>query len=110
MMPNQDIIISCTRCTINVPIAQTTYNNGGKSLICFNCYNQVVKGSGPERIMQNADLPERVNYNCLSCGFKFSRGASFQFGGKCFNCGKQAVQAEATKQMIARERKSLLDY
>ena len=109
MMPNQDIVISCTRCTLNVPIAQTTYDNNGKNLICFNCYNHVVKGIQPDKIVQTAQV-DRVNYSCLSCHFKFSRNASFQFGGKCFNCGKHAVQAEATQQVVARDRKSLLDY
>ena len=109
MIPNQDIIISCTKCTLNVPIAQTTYDRNGKNLICFSCYNLVAKGGSPEKIIQNAQV-ERVNYECLSCHFKFSRNAEFQFGGKCFNCGKKAVQAENTQKVIARDRKSLLDY
>ena len=107
---NQDVVISCTRCTSSVPIGQTTYDINGKNLICFNCYNKIVRGAKPDRLVQSAEMPERLNYTCLACGFKFSRAVAFQFGGHCFNCGKPSVQREETKQIVMRDRKSLLDY
>ncbi len=110
MSLNQDVIISCTRCTVNVPIGQTTYENNTRNLICFNCYNKLAKGQEPDRLVQTAEVPEKTAYKCLSCGFKFSRTRNFQFGGHCFNCGKAAVQAEETKQVLFKDRKSLLDY
>lgn len=110
MVPNQDVIISCTRCTVNVPIGQTTYESNTKNLICFNCYNKLAKGTQPDRVVQTAEGPDRLTYKCLSCGFAFSRAKSFQFGGHCFNCGKTKVQREETKEIVLRDRKSLLDY
>ena len=107
---NQDVVVSCTRCANSVPIGHTTYDSNGKNLICFNCYNKLVKGIKPDRVVQSAEIPDRVKYNCLSCGFKFSRTITFHFGGHCFNCGKSAVQREETKQVLVRDRKSLLDY
>lgn len=110
MVHDQDVIISCTRCTINVPIGQTTYENNSKNLICFNCYNKIIKGVRPDKIIQSADMPDKTDYKCLACGFRFTRARNFQFGGHCFNCGKSAVQMEETKQVLVRDRKSLLDY
>ena|SRR3989338_1491841 len=110
MVPNQDVIISCTRCTINVPIGQTTYENNSKNLICFNCYNKIARGVQPDKLIQSAELPEKIDYKCIACGFNFSRGREFSFGGHCFNCGKATVQIQETKQVIAKDRKSLLDY
>jgi len=98
MVPDQDVIISCTRCTINVPIGQTTYETNSRNLICFNCYNKLARGLQPDKIIQSA------------CSYKFSRSREFQFGGRCFHCGKAAVQVEETKQILAKDRKSLLDY
>ena len=110
MMPNQDVIISCTRCTVNVPIGQTTYENNSKNLICFNCYNKLARGTQPDRIIQTSEAPERLSYKCLSCGSKFSRSREFSFGGQCFHCGKTTVQMEETRQILSKDRKSLLDY
>lgn len=110
MVPNQDVIISCTRCTANVPIGQTTYENNSKNLICFNCYNKIARGVEPDRVVQTLQAPDRIAYKCLACGFGFSRTKTFQFGGHCFNCGKATVQREETKQFVLRDRKSLLDY
>src|SRR3989338_74382 len=92
--PNEESIISCTRCSINVPISQTTYENSSKNLICFECYNKMARGQQPERIILHAESPYKVDYKCMSCGFKFSRGKEFAFGGRCFNCGKASVQTE----------------
>ncbi len=110
MIPNQDVVISCTRCTVNVPIAQTTYDGSGRNLICFNCYNKIAKGIEPDKVVQTAEVPDKISYKCLSCGFKFARSSSFHFGGHCFNCGKTSVQKEETQQIMLRDRKSLLDY
>jgi len=111
MGPNQDVIISCTRCTSNVPIGQTTYANNSRNLICFDCYNKIARGQEPDRIVQTAELPDKVGYKCMSCGFSFSRARSFHFGGHCFNCGKASVQLQETSQRIqVKDRKNLLDY
>lgn len=107
---DQDVIISCTRCTANVPINQTTYDNNGKNLICFACYNKIAQGQVPDRIIQTAEIPDKIHYECLACNFKFSRLRSFQFGGHCFNCGKPKVKVTKTNQVIMKDRKSLLDY
>lgn len=109
MQHDQDTMVACTRCTSSVPIEHTTYDSKGRNLICFGCYNKLVKGVIPDRLIQSAEIT-KLNYQCLSCGFKFSRSNSFQFGGNCFNCGKMSVQKEATKEVIFRDRKSLLDY
>ncbi len=73
MVPNQEAIIACTRCSSMVSIGQTTYDNNGKSLICFGCYNKLARGVEPDRILQSAEAPDKVDYKCLACGFKFSR-------------------------------------
>lgn len=106
---DQDVIISCTRCTATVPIAQTTYENNSKNLICFNCYNKLAKGVQPDRVLQSSETPQRIDYKCIACGYSFSRPKEFQFGGHCYNCGKAAVQAEQN-QTLTKDRKSLLDY
>ncbi len=108
---NQDVIISCTRCASNVLIGHSTYDSSGKNLICFNCYNKIVRGLKPDRIIQSALTSDKMQYNCLSCGFKFSRSTSFHFGGNCFNCGKSSVQRTQTgESVVFRDRKTLLDY
>lgn len=108
---NQDILISCARCASNMSINHSTYDSGGKNLICFNCYNKIVRGLKPDKLVQSALTPDKMLYNCLSCGFKFSRTTSFQFGGHCFNCGKSSVQrAETGENVVFRDRKTLLDY
>lgn len=110
MVPNQDVVISCTRCTVNVPIGQTTYENNSRNLICFNCYNKLARGVQPDVLVQSAQAPDRVGYKCLACGFRFARSKTFHFGGHCFNCGKPTVQLEETRQVMVRDRKNLLDY
>ncbi|HLC85931.1 MAG TPA: hypothetical protein VJG30_01435 [Candidatus Nanoarchaeia archaeon] len=110
MESNQDIIIACTSCSSRVPISQTTYGSSGKNLICFDCYNSIAKGNKPERVVQSADVPDRVSYKCMSCSHSFSRASTFQFGGQCFNCGKKSVQVVETKDIVMKDRKSLLDY
>ena len=111
MKLDQDMIIACTRCTCKVPIASTTYDKTGKKLICFECYNKISKGIEPEKYRTiQSENPEKVGYKCVSCGYRFSRNSTFQFGGICFNCGKNTVQIEETRQMILKEGKTLLDY
>ncbi len=106
----QDVIISCTRCTSNIPISQTTYENNTKNLICFNCYNKLAKGVQPDRLVQSAEAPQKLNYKCIACGYSFSRLKEFQFGGHCFHCGKPTVQLEQSTESLTKDRKSLLDY
>jgi len=109
MKADQGTIICCSRCNLNVPITRSTYENG-KDLICFDCYNKVVKGKKVDVIVQQAEVPNKVDYTCIACGFKFSRNKEFQFGGQCFNCGKQHVQVIKNRQEVMKDRKSLLDY
>ncbi|MBS3167902.1 hypothetical protein J4216_02150 [Candidatus Woesearchaeota archaeon] len=109
MASNQDTVVSCTRCNISVPMSKTTYGDG-KNLICFSCYNKIVKGIIPDKIMQQAEPPQKVDYECHYCGFKFSRTPEFQFGGKCFNCGNRTLRVLNSTQALMKDRKSLLDY
>ena len=108
---NQDILVSCNKCTAKVPITQTTYDQGGKNLICFECYNKLAKGLEPEpyKTLQSAEYPKRISYTCSHCHFKCSRTEDFVFNGLCVNCGRRAVQTEE-KQFVLKDRKSLLDY
>ena len=110
--PNQEVLISCTRCTVKVPIGQTVYEKNGQDVICFECYNKIASGVEPEvyRTIQSAEGPRRINYKCDYCGFRFSRLETFQFGGRCFNCGKEHVGAEEQKTFFTKDRKTLLDY
>lgn len=106
----QEVTVSCTRCTSNIPIGQTTYDSSGRSLICFNCYNKIARGEQPHKIIQTAVPTDRINYRCFNCKFKFSRSINFNFNGICFNCGRTSVELEETKQIVMKDRKSLLDY
>ena len=110
MEPNQDVVIACTSCSNKVPISQTTYGSSNKNLICFSCYNTLARGNKPDKLVQSADMPDRVNYKCMHCNHSFSRASSFQFGGQCFNCGRKSVQVVDTKEIMMKDRKSLLDY
>ncbi len=107
---NQDLMVTCTRCTSSISIGQTTYDTTGRNLICFNCYNKIARGEEPEKIIQRAEPVDRVNYKCLRCSFSFSRNTNFQFMGICFNCGCHAVQRERSAEIVMKDRKSLLDY
>lgn len=108
----QDMIVTCNRCALTVPINQTTYDNGGKSLICFDCYNKIVQGleTGQYKIIQSGDVPKRLNYRCSFCNFEVSRSENFTVTGICFNCGKKSLQPSEQNQMMLRDRKSLLDF
>lgn len=106
----QELTVSCTRCTSNVLISHTTYDPSGRNLICFNCYNKLAKGEQPYKVVQTAVPSDRTNYRCFNCNYKFSRLNTFQFTGICFNCGKRTVEIEETKQIIEKDRKTLLDY
>ena len=110
MSPKQDMIITCKRCDLTVPINQTTYDGSGKDLICFECYNKIAKGLEPEKYntLQSAE-PNKVHYKCNNCHYGFSRNIGFAFNGLCFNCGKQTVEIDGMKVEV-RDRKSLLDY
>ena len=112
MVPKQEVLVSCNRCTVKVPIGQTIYEKDGQNLICFECYNKIAKGLEPEvyKTMQSADLPAMISYRCNNCNFKFSRPDTFQFGGHCFNCGKAHVVVEEKVVIPMKDRKSLLDY
>ena len=110
MIPEQDVIVSCTRCTNQVPINQTTYENNSKNLICFDCYNKLAQGLHPDRVIQPLEPGERLSYKCSHCSFTFSRSQNFQFNGKCFNCGRTALRTENNQRVIVKDRKSLLDY
>jgi len=111
MVPKQDVIVICKKCDLTVPINQTTYDNSGRDLICFECYNKIAKGQEPEKYntVQSADYPVRVHYKCTQCHFTFSRSEEFTFNGLCFNCGKSSVEVDGKKIEI-KDRKNLLDY
>ena len=110
MKVNQDILVSCNQCTLKVPITQTTYDKDGKNLICFECYNKLAQGIEPQvyKTIQSADFPKKIHYKCLNCTFKFSRSEEFSFTGICVNCGKKNIEIE--QKIVAKDRKSLLDY
>ncbi len=107
---NQDLMITCSRCTNSASIGQTTYDSTGRNLICFNCYNKIARGEEPEKVIQKAAPPERTNYKCIKCGFSFSRNVTFQFTGICFHCGSHTVHIEKNPEIVMQDRKSLLDY
>lgn len=104
-------MVNCIACTCKVPIGSTIYDKTGTSLICFECYNKLMKGEQIEqyKTIQSSD-PDKLKYLCRNCGFKFSRGRTFKFNGLCFNCGKETVTMEQTTEVIVRNRKTLLDY
>ncbi len=106
----QKIQMVCKNCSLKVPISKLRYDKTGDGLICYECYEKLyaLKKERPQ-VYQSA-TSDRVKYHCLSCGYKFSRAESFDFGGKCFNCGKQSVQREDTKQVLMKDSKNLLDY
>ena len=107
----QNMQILCKRCSLKVPISKMRYDQSGDNLICTSCYERLYKKEEAEKpqVYQSA-VSDRVKYNCLSCGFKFSRSEEFSFGGLCFNCGKPTVQREDTKRVIVKDSKNLLDY
>jgi Zn finger protein HypA/HybF involved in hydrogenase expression len=111
MIPDQDVVVSCTRCTVNVPINQTTYENNSRNLICFECYNKLAQGLHPDKVVQKAEPSDRLNYKCNNCGFKFSRGVNFQFSGACGNCGKHTLEIEETQQrVLVKDRNNKMDF
>ncbi len=107
----QNVQILCKKCTSKVAVSQMHYDKSGENLICTPCYNKLYIKTTPEQseIYQSSNS-NRIKYHCLSCGYKFSRTEEFSFGGKCFNCGKQTVQREDTKQVLLKDSKHLLDY
>ena len=108
----QNTQIMCKRCSSKVPISKMRYDKTGNNLICNSCYGKLYNPPPEEKkseVYQSA-VSDRVKYHCLSCGYKFSRAEGFSFGGKCFNCGKQTVQREDTKQVLVKDSKNLLDY
>ncbi len=109
--PKQEVLVSCSKCTLRVPIGHTIYTKDGQNLMCFECYNKIIKGIEPEayKTVQSAEMPKKINYICIACGFKFSRVETFHFGGYCFNCGKAHVQVE-NKIIETKDKKTLLDY
>src|SRR3990167_9181786 len=107
----QNMQVMCKRCSSKVPLSKMRYDKSGNNLICGECYVKLYTPSVEEEkpaVYQSA-VSNRVKYNCLSCGFKFSRAEGFSFGGKCFNCGKQTVQREDTKSVMVKDSKNLLD-
>src|SRR3989344_261469 len=109
MEPNQDVMVACVECTSKVSLGNTIYDKKGTSLICYECYNKLARGIQPEqyKTVQSSE-PDKLIYNCRSCGFKFSRSKNFKFNGLCFNCGKESLQIEQTQEKLIRNRKTLL--
>ena len=111
MSQNQEVLISCKKCTLRVPIGKTTYDKDGNSLICYDCYNRIAMGLEPKeyKTIQSADMPKRIHYKCGNCNFEFSRSEDFAFGGLCINCGKDQVKVN-NKIIEIEHGKTLLDY
>ncbi|MBS3175297.1 hypothetical protein J4440_05425 [Candidatus Woesearchaeota archaeon] len=111
MNQNQEVLVSCKKCTLRVPVGKTTYDKEGVNLICFPCYNKLALGIEPEsyNTIQSAEVPKKIYYKCDYCKYDFSRSEDFQFNGLCANCGKD--QVKVNDQIVEVEKKkNLLDY
>lgn len=110
----QNIQVMCKRCSSKVPLSKMRHDKAGNNLICNACYYKLYRQNNASEeeksdVYQSA-VSNRIRYNCLSCGYKFSRTEGFTFGGACFNCGKHTVQREDTKTVLMKDSKNLLDY
>ncbi len=105
----EETLILCQRCSSKKDMNQMKLDKAQNILLCAKCYYQVYAKGKEDRVLQAADV-KRVHYSCMHCGYKFSRSESFVFGGLCFNCGRNMLQREDTKELLVRPAKTLLDY
>jgi len=106
-MDYQDIIVTCKSCEIKVPMSRTRFDRSGVNLICLKCYKDIY-GLNNEKVLQTAD-PNRSNYSCSYCGYKFSRNKEVDIFC-CPYCSKQAVNVDAKVSTIKSPEKRLTDY
>ena len=111
MAQNQEVLVSCKKCSLRVPIGKTAYDKEGSNLICFSCYNKLAAGLKPDvyKTVQSAEVPKKIYYKCEYCKYEFSRSEDFDFNGLCFNCGKDHVKVDNKIVEVGRKR-NLLDY
>ena len=105
-MDYQDIIVSCKSCELKVPMSKTRFDSSGSCLICLKCYKDIY-GLNGEKIVQTAD-PNRLNFSCNNCGYKFSRNKEFSLT-VCPYCSKQSLQAEGVVVVKAPDKR-ISDY
>lgn len=105
-MDYQDIVVICKNCETKVPMTKTRFDKSKTNLICLDCYKNLY-GLNDEKIIQTAD-PNRINYSCSSCNYRFSRDKDFTFS-VCPYCSKPTIKSEGLA-ILKNSNKKLSDY
>lgn len=105
-MDYQDIMVSCKNCETKVPMSKTKFDKSGHVLICLKCYKDIYGANG-EKILQAAD-PNRTNYSCSYCSYKFSRSKNIDVA-VCPYCSKPALNMDSVAVTKVPDKR-LTDY
>lgn len=106
-MEVQNITVTCKNCETKVPLGKTRPSKFGPHVICLNCYKELY-GLKDEKIIQQAD-PNRTNYACTYCGYKFSRNKDICVDN-CPYCGKSTLAQDQPSVCPAPKTRTMLDY
>lgn len=95
MLNSQDALLACKKCYAKTSASTMKYNSTGDYLICAECYEKEHGASkrelpslGSERMQQSARAQlDRVQYQCTSCKYVFSRRVDVQTS-KCPYCNR----------------------
>jgi hypothetical protein len=93
----EEVLLSCKRCSTKVPKSSVKYNSTGEFLICSPCYAKEHGGEIKSETKQRVYDPiatnlERVDYECTSCGYNYSRKAGLSFALSCPYCSRNSVK------------------
>ncbi len=97
MLFQEEVLLSCKRCSTKVPKSSVKYNSTGEYLICSPCYAKEHGDVKTAETKQRTYDPitsnlERVDYECGSCGYNYSRKAGLNFTSNCPYCSRNTVK------------------
>ena len=79
-------LVTCTKCSTNVPVKDLRADKTGRGWVCIACYNrqhnkishqdilqkpQTVKKQEPPEVPQNKEPRKISSYKCVGCKYKF---------------------------------------
>ena len=104
-MNNQNLPVVCRACGRTVRMDSIKYDENHKAYVCSNCYSgSRMAGTKPQqRSAPSVASPrqpgklsiDKVNYQCVKCGYAFSKAKGKAPSG-CPYCGNKVLQEKDT--------------
>jgi len=106
-MDDPNLPVICRSCGRTVRAETVKFDDVNKVYVCTNCYNASHSSSGAKPVLRKAEptatspkqygklSTDKVNYQCVKCGYAFSRAKDKQPSG-CPYCGNKVLEIRDT--------------